>query len=180
MDRVQARKDLIAQDQQAFLGIDQTQLDNLAQAIIDAKRIYVGGWGRAGNVVKILAMNCSQAGLTAHIIGDNTTPSIHEGDLLVIGTGGGETKTMALIAKQAKEHGAKVGCITGNPDSTIAKLSEYPVIVPKMDIPEGTPTKAHGSFYHVMLMVTDIVMAYVCEVLGVTSEDIHYNHNNLE
>ena len=180
MDRFLARETMAKQDSEMLLGVDQAQLDALAEAIINAKRIFVAGWGRAGNCVKILGMNCSQIGLTAFNVGDNTTPSIHEGDLLVIGSGSGETKTMALIAKQAKEHGAKLGSITHNAESTITKLSDYPVTVTMAKIEEGTPAKAHGSFYHVMLMITDLVIAYVCEQIGVGFEEIHYNHNNLE
>ena len=85
MDRIAERIRMGQEDAKMLAAIDQASLDALAQAIVDAKRIYVAGWGRAGNCVKILGMNCSQMGLTAHICGDNTTPSIHEGDLLVVG-----------------------------------------------------------------------------------------------
>ena len=93
MDRIAERIRMGQEDAKMLAAIDQASLDALAQAIVDAKRIYVAGWGRAGNCVKILGMNCSQMGLTAHICGDNTTPSIHEGDLLVVGSGSGETGT---------------------------------------------------------------------------------------
>lgn len=180
MDRFLARETMAKQDSEMFLAVDQAQLDALADAIVKAKRIFVAGWGRAGNVVKILGMNCSQIGLTSFNVGDNTTPSIHEGDLLVIGSGSGETKTMAIIAKQAKEHGAKLGSITHSADSTITKLSDYPVTVKMAEIAEGTPAKAHGSFYHVMLLLVDVIIAYVAEEIGVGFKEIHYNHNNLE
>ena len=65
------------EDAEMLANIDQAQLDTMAQAIMDARRVYIAGWGRAGNCVKILAMDCSQMGMEAHICGDNTTPSIH-------------------------------------------------------------------------------------------------------
>ena len=119
MDRVAEKIRMGQEDAEMLAAVDQGQLDTLAQAIVDAKRIYVAGWGRAGNCIKILAMDCSQMGLTAHICGDNTTPSIHEGDILVVGSGSGNTKTIALLAQQAKEHGAKLALISSKAATAI-------------------------------------------------------------
>lgn len=83
----------------------------MSQAILDAKRIYVAGWGRAGNNIKMLSMDCSQIGLHTHIVGDNSTPSIHEGDILVIGSGSGKTGFHAAV-RQAGE----VAWREGRPD----------------------------------------------------------------
>ena len=125
MDRIKERIRVGEDDLKMLSGVDQAELDALTEAINSAKRVYVAGWGRAGNCVKILGMDCSQMGMTAHICGDNTTPSIHEGDILVIGSGSGETKTMVILAQQAKEHGAKLGLISANRESTIGKLADY-------------------------------------------------------
>ncbi len=180
MDRISEKLRMGQEDAQMLASIDQGQLDALAQAIVDAKRIYIAGWGRAGNCIKILAMNCSQMGLTAHICGDNTTPSIHEGDLLVVGSGSGNTKTIALIAQQAKDYGAKLALISGNPESTIGKIADINVVINRIPKKEGSPAVSGGSFYHVMVQTVDLIRAYVCEMLGLTDADIHYNHNNLE
>ena len=137
MDRVAERIRMGQEDAQMLANIDQAQLDALTNAINEANRIYVAGWGRAGNCVKILGMDCSQMGMTAFICGDNTTPSIHEGDILVIGSGGGETKTMAILAEQAKQHGAKLGLITKNADSTIGKLADYVVEIKSLPTNPG-------------------------------------------
>ena len=180
MDRIAERIRMGQEDAKMLAAIDQASLDALAQAIVDAKRIYVAGWGRAGNCVKILGMNCSQMGLTAHICGDNTTPSIHEGDLLVVGSGSGETKTIALLAHKAKEHGAKLALISRNANSTIGKIADINVEIPGVEKPQDAPAGTGGSFYHVMVQTVDMVRGYVCEMIGVTSADMHYNHNNLE
>ena len=180
MDRVQLRKNVGAGDAEMLNAVDQSQLDALADAIINANRIFVAGFGRAGNCVKILAMNCSQAGLESFVVGDNPTPSIQPDDLLVIGSGSGETKTMAIIAKQCKEHGAKLALISGNADSTIGKLADVNVVIPKPERKSKLPGDRGGSFYQVLVMVVDCVQAYVMDVLGLTSDDVHYNHNNLE
>ena len=109
----------------ALTSIKQDELDALADAIIKASRIFVAGWGRAGNVIRILSMNCSQMGLKTHVVGDNSTPSIHEGDLLIIGSGKGTTATMLILAEQCKKHGAKLALVTSADQSAIGGPRRY-------------------------------------------------------
>ena len=92
---------------------------------------------------------------------------------------------MCILAQQAKEHGAKLGLISGNADSTIGKLADVNVVIPQIKRKRGdgappAPTSSGGSMYHVIVMVCDLIRAYAMERLGVTWEDVGRNHNNLE
>ena len=167
MDRIQHRQEVAKKNTEALLAIDQKEIDAIVEAIAAAKRIYVAGWGRAGNVIKLMSMNCSQLGLKTFVVGDNSTPSIHEGDLLIIGSGSGETDTMKILAEQAKEHGATLALVSGNPESTMGKLADLNIKVP-------------ASFYQVVPMLNDCIMSQLADKLGVTFADVMYNHNNLE
>ena len=167
MDRIQHRQEVAKKNTEALLAIDQKEIDAMVEAIAAAKRIYVAGWGRAGNVIKLMSMNCSQLGLKTFVVGDNSTPSIHEGDLLIIGSGSGETDTMKILAEQAKEHGATLALVCGNPESTMGKLADLNIKVP-------------ASFYQVVPMLNDCIMSQLANKLGVTFADVMYNHNNLE
>ena len=73
MDRVKLREAVAKGDAELLMAVSQEELDALTQAILDANRIFVAGFGRAGNNVKILSMNCSQAGLETFVCGDNST-----------------------------------------------------------------------------------------------------------
>ena len=170
---------------QLLTGVNMDEVLAMAQAILDAKRIYVAGWGRAGNNVKMLSMDCSQIGLHTHIVGDNSTPSIHEGDILVIGSGSGETDTMKILAEQAKEHGAKLALISGHPESYIGKLADYNIKVAR--IGANTPEEKEKasiaitrSYYQVVVMLNDCIMTQMMEKLGIQFENVMHNHNNLE
>ena len=167
MDRIQHRQEVAKKNTEALLAIDQKEIDAMVEAIAAAKRIYVAGWGRAGNVIKLMSMNCSQLGLKTFVVGDNSTPSIHEGDLLIIGSGSGETDTMKILAEQAKEHGATLALVSGNPESTMGKLADLNIKVP-------------ASFYQVVPMLNDCIMSQLADKLGVTFADVMYNHNNLK
>ena len=183
MDRIAERIRMGQEDAKMLAAIDQASLDALAQAIVDAKRIYVAGWGRAGNCVKILGMNCSQMGLKTHIVGDNSTPSIHEGDLLVIGSGSGNTDTMKILADQAKEHGAKLALVTSRSGSYIEEKADLTVHIPVRHSREDQyhqPIALSLVFYQTTVMMLDCLMAYLMEEKGQTFKDVKFYHNNLE
>lgn len=114
--------------------VDPAQIEEIASAIAESKRVFTAGWGRAGNVVRILGMDMSQIGMLVYCVGDNGTPSIHPGDILLINSGSGNTKTIAVIAQQAKEQGAKVALISGAApeDSIIGKIADINVTVPRL------------------------------------------------
>ncbi len=115
--------------------IDPAQVDAMAKGIAKAKRVFVTGWGRAGNVAGILGMEMSQIGKLVYRVGDNNTPSIHDGDLLLVVSGSGNTKTISIIAKEAKDFGAEVGLISTSEQSIIGEIADYNVVIPKVDTP---------------------------------------------
>lgn len=188
--------------------VDPEQVEALADALAKAKRVYTAGWGRAGNVIRILGMDMSQLGKLVYCVGDNSTPSIHEGDILVVGSGSGNTKTISLIAQQAKDYGATVAMISGAPaeDSIIGKIADINVMVPRVrpsafsKIPKSK-NKGLGErfdlglseaerdelayeevtgFYETAFALNEVVKQIVMKKIGGKIEDIMYYHNNLE
>lgn len=115
--------------------IDPAQVDALAKAIAKANRVFVSGWGRAGNVAGILGMDMSQIGKIVFRVGDNNTPSIHEGDILLVVSGSGNTKTISIIAKEAKDFGATVGLISTSEQSIIGEIADYNIVLPRIETP---------------------------------------------
>ena len=115
--------------------IDPAQVDALAKAIAKANRVFVSGWGRAGNVAGILGMDMSQIGKVVFRVGDNNTPSIHEGDILLVISGSGNTKTISIIAKEAKDFGATVGLISTSEQSIIGEIADYNIVLPRIETP---------------------------------------------
>lgn len=97
--------------------------------LLQAKRVYVIGAGRSGLVAKAFAMRLMHLGLQAYVVGETITPALNKGDLMVVFSGSGKTKTIADIAKTAHEIGAHICLITSNADSVIGNLSECVVII---------------------------------------------------
>jgi len=97
--------------------------------ILNARRIYVMGAGRSGLVAKGFAMRLMHLGLQSYVVGETITPSLQKGDVIVIFSGSGRTKTVADIAETGKEIGAHICLITSNADSRIGKIADCRVII---------------------------------------------------
>ena len=161
--------------------ISADELEKFADAVISAKRVFIAGAGRSGFAARAFSNRAMHLGLTVYFVGEPTTPAIREGDILVIGSGSGTTKTMVILAEKAKKYGATLGLISGNADSIIGKMADVNIVIPRtMPKPGGKPEDRGGSFYHVMQMVCDCIQAYVLEARGMTGKDVRYYHNNLE
>jgi 6-phospho-3-hexuloisomerase len=74
-------------------------------------------------------MRLMHLGLQAYVVGETITPALNKGDLMVVFSGSGTTKTIADIAETAHDIGAHICLITSNADSRIGKLSQCIVII---------------------------------------------------
>jgi 6-phospho-3-hexuloisomerase len=109
--------------------ISDDDVGKLLKELLKAKRIYVIGAGRSGLVAKAFAMRLMHLGLHAYVVGETITPALNKGDVMVVFSGSGRTKTIADIAETAHDIGAHICLITSNADSRIGKISECIVII---------------------------------------------------
>jgi len=97
--------------------------------LLTARRIYVMGAGRSGLVAKAFAMRLMHLGFQAFVVGETITPALNTGDVIVVFSGSGRTKTVADIAETGKEIGAHICLITSNADSRIGMIADCTVII---------------------------------------------------
>ena len=109
--------------------ISDKDVEKLLAELLKAKRIYVIGAGRSGLVAKAFAMRLMHLGLQAYVVGETITPAMNAGDVMVIFSGSGRTKTVADIAETAKDIGAHLCLITSNAESRIGKIADCIVII---------------------------------------------------
>jgi len=128
--RVQDMMLLMASKIRAIAGtIADEDVGKFLKELLHAKRIYVIGAGRSGLVAKAFAMRLMHLGLQAYVVGETITPALDKGDVMVVFSGSGRTKTVADIAETAREIGAHICLITSNRDSRIGKISDCIVII---------------------------------------------------
>jgi 6-phospho-3-hexuloisomerase len=177
---------IIIELKESLAQLDEESIDQLLEAIISANRIFLAGTGRSGLIIKCFAMRLMQLGLSAFIVGETTTPGIVKSDLLIIGSGSGETGSVSIFAKEAKKHNARLGLITAFPDSTIGKLADIKVFISgpieKNILATRLTSIQYGGtlFEQSMLLVLDGMALNLMEKLNVDPSSMSQNHANLE
>jgi len=167
--------------------IDNSSLNEAVVRILSAKRVFTAGAGRAGAMMQCMTKRLMHIGLDAYVVGDTITPPAGKGDLLVMGSGSGETESLVVLAQKAKGLGVQLLLITTNPKSTIAESSDFVLV-----IPAGTPkSAAHGSaavsvqpmanlFEQMLLICGDAICIEVAREKGMDDDSMFARHANLE
>lgn len=181
-------KDWIATDLgevSALLGqVSEEHCESLCQHMVEATRVFVAGQGRSGWIMRMTAVRLMQVGLTAHVVGDATTPPIRSGDLLLIASGSGETSAPISYARKAVAQGARVAVLTSQPASTLASLSDTVVFIPggstRENFAGASKMPLAAALEQATLIVLDSVVAAVAERTGQTQSSLMARHANLE
>jgi 6-phospho-3-hexuloisomerase len=165
--------------------IKEEEAEKLVELILQANKVFLAGAGRSGLMGRAFAMRLMHTGIDAFVVGDTTTPGIDQDDVLIIGSGSGETKSLVSMAEKAKGLGAAVVAVTIAPESTIGGLSDLTVALP------GSPKdKASGSyttiqpmaslFEQTLLVFYDAIILSLMDKRGLDSGRMYGKHANLE
>ena len=98
-------------------------------ALLSAPRIYVTGAGRSGLIAKAFAMRLMHLGMESYVIGETITPAMHEGDMLVVFSGSGETHSITDICRTAKMVGGTLALITSRRESSMAMTADLVIVL---------------------------------------------------
>ncbi len=166
--------------------ISAEELVQFAEVIQKAKRVFVAGAGRSGFAARAFSNRLMHLGLTVYFVGEPTTPAIKEGDLLVIGSGSGETGSLVTMANKAKRAGAGVITVTIHPEASIGTLADACICIPGATPKSGlTDTAASiqpmgNAFEQMSWLVYDAVVMILMDKLEKTEEEMFRLHANLE
>ncbi len=179
--------DIVLKELQTTLSqIDDAKADALAESIVAAGKVLVAGAGRSGFAVKSFAMRLMHMGLDAYVVGETVTPNLEAADLLIIGSGSGETESLVTMAKKAKGLQAKLALVTIFPQSSIAQAADIVVTIPaptpKSKVENNfTSIQPMGSlFEQSLLLFLDIVILKLMEKKSKDSDTMFKRHANLE
>ncbi len=171
---------------QALTAIEEDSVEALIWHIRDARRIFLAGAGRSGWIMRTFAVRLTHLDLRVHVVGDATTPAIGPGDLLVIGSGSGETASLVGHATAACRHGAKVALITTAPGSSIGRQADVIVHI-SASTPKAAQTTEPRSiqpmanlFEQALLILLDILTMRLMEEMKADPVQMFARHANLE
>lgn len=165
--------------------IAEDEAEKLVHAILESEKIFVAGAGRSGLMIRAFAMRLMQMGFDAYVVGETVTPNLDKNDLLIVGSGSGETKSLSFMAEKAKSLGAAVAVVTIFPESTIGRLSDIVVKMPgspkdKADGEYKTIQPMASLFEQTLLLFFDSVILKLMEKKGIESGTMFGRHANLE
>lgn len=161
-------------------------LERFTDLIAASRRVFVAGAGRSGFAARAFANRLLHLGLTVYFVGEPTTPAIGEGDVLVIGSGSGETGSLVLMAQKARRAGARVATLTIHPEASIGRVAEAVVVLPgatpKSDLSDTVQSiQPMGSaFEQLSWLVYDACVMILMDKLGRTADEMFQLHANLE
>ena len=187
MEHCQNLLSIIKELAEDALLVDGADVEKLGTLIQDAKRVFVAGAGRSGFAARAFANRLMHLGFTVYFVGEPTTPSIQQGDVLVIGSGSGETASLVAMAHKAHKQGAAIAALTIYPDHTIGALSAVCVKIPGVTSKsEERSQKADSiqpsgsSFEQLSWLIYDSVIIRLRELRQQTDAQMFYRHANLE
>lgn len=166
--------------------IRQEELEQFADKIQKAKRVFVAGAGRSGFVARAFSNRLMHLGLKVYFVGEPTTPSIQCGDLLIIVSGSGETGSLKVMAEKAKKQQAMVAVITIFPRAFIGCMADAVIRVPGVtpkSRQESTVTSVQpmgNAFEQTTWLICDNIIMILMERMGRTQEEMFSLHANLE
>lgn len=121
---------ILAEIRRALLEIDRDALEKLVFDIQNADDVFFVGVGRVMMSLEAICKRLSHLGIKSHCVGDITEPAIKKTDLLIIGSGSGESIVPVAIAKKAREFNAKIVHIGSNPSGSVSAYVDYMVRIP--------------------------------------------------
>jgi len=179
-------KGILAELSDSLGKIRDDDVVKMCDSITISKRVFVSGSGRSGLVMKCFAMRLMHLGLIVGVVGEVTAPSIGKEDLLIIGTGSGETMNAKYIAQSAKSFGAKIGVITAFPDSSVGNLADIIIQVSAPSIKAGKTSQIMSHqpmgnlFEQSLLLLSDCIIMKLMLDLNIDEKMMFSRHANLE
>lgn len=158
------------------------------EGLVDkANRVFLAGAGRSGFAARGFSNRLMHLGYQSYFVGEPTTPSIQKGDLLIIGSGSGETDSLVSMAKKAHKQGADIATLTIFPENTIGTLASAHIVIPGVtskvtkDSTKAASIQPKGSsFEQLCWLIYDSMIINLKKKTGQSDEDMFARHANLE
>jgi 6-phospho-3-hexuloisomerase len=163
--------------------ISPEQTESFVRRILSANKVYVAGAGRSRLMLQAFAMRLMHLGLKAYVVGEIATPAVEPGDLVIMGSGSGETDSLVVMAGKVKKLGADLAVITIYPESRVGVQADLVLQINGKSgkvVTTKTSVQPGGNlFEQSMLILLDCTIINIAEVGGIDTSKFK-RHANLE
>lgn len=169
----------------ALRSIDPNSVADYLRILAEAEKVFFIGVGRVLLSLKSICKRYSHLGINAIVVGDITEPAMTNKDVLIVGSGSGETLIPLSIAKKARKIGATIIHIGSNPESSLSGYTDLFVRIPvssKLKHMDEIASKQPMTslFEQSLLLFGDITAMMILEGKNMPLEDLWQFHANLE
>ncbi|WP_435748238.1 6-phospho-3-hexuloisomerase [Microbacterium sp. PMB16] len=180
-----ARRDIVAEMHATLGSISPDDVEVLIGIVRSSHRVFFVGVGRVLLALEAVAKRWAHLGIDTVVVGQITEPAITERDVLIVGSGSGESVVPLAIASRAKQHGARVVHIGSNPSGSMSAYSDHFVRIPtqtKLALEnEVTSLQPMTSlFEQCLLLLGDAIALMLVRADDIDMHTLWRHHANLE
>jgi len=179
------KKEVLSELDTALSAVDTEQVERFIEQLLNARRVFVVGVGRVKLSLLAFVKRINHLGIQATYVGAIDEPAIGPEDLLIAGSGSGETAIPKAIAEIAKKKGAKIVHIGSNTKSPVSALADLVVRIPcrtKLALADEIDSCQPMSslFEQSLFLFLDITALMIIEKKKINLKDLWHTHANLE
>lgn len=179
-------KELILEEiDNALSNVKQEDIDSFIKLLDKSEKIFFIGVGRVMLSLEAFAKRLSHLGYNCHVVGDITEPAITNKDLLIVGSGSGNSIVPVGIAKKAKSLGATIVHIGSNTNGEIKEITDLMIRIPvrtKFYLEDEIESKQPMTslFEQSLFIFGDIVCKSIIDSKNIDIKLLWEHHANLE
>lgn len=182
----QTLNDVMSELNQALGSIDPASLERLTDDILSADKVFFVAVGRVLLAMQCVCKRLTHLGISAHCVGDITEPAITDKDLLIVGSGSGNSLFPLEIARKARELvNCRIVHVGSNPHSQMKDIADYMVRIPvrtKLYLDDEIESRQPMTslFEQSILLLGDILAKIIIEKENLDMKSLWQYHANLE
>lgn len=176
---------IISECRYSLASIDPASVGELIDCLTKARKVFFIGVGRVMLSLEATAKRFSHCGIDTVCVGQINEPAITPDDILIVGSGSGESLIPLAIAKKAKQLNVKVVLIGSNPHSSISKIADLFVRIPvrtKLNLDDEIKSDQimTSLFEQTLLLFGDAVAKIMVDQRQIDIDSLWNYHANLE
>lgn len=186
MSYSEAKNVIVSELYQSLSKVNDEEINEFVDMICSSEKVFVVGVGRVLLMLQAFVKRLNHLGIEANFVGAIDEPAITDKDLLIVGSGSGESIIPLEIVKLSKKFKANVVHIGSNAHSSMSEYEDLFIRIPcrtKLNHDDEIISKQPMSslFEQSLLILTDAVSMMIIEKKDIKDiRTLWKKHANLE